>query len=57
MASKTYMKLIIVAAPRFLGMLRKEIGKSVSDLVSLEIDKDLTKMEPQSIREHLLQYL
>ena len=55
--SKTYTKLIIVAAPRFLAMLRKEIGKSVSDLVSLEIDKDLTKMEPQSIREHLLQYL
>ena len=55
--SKTYTKLIIVAAPRFLGSLRKEIGKGVSDLVSLEIDKDLTKMDPQAIREHLPQYL
>jgi len=55
--SKAYMKLIIVAAPRFLGLLRKELGKGVSELVSLEIDKDLTMMEPQSIREHLPKYL
>jgi protein required for attachment to host cells len=54
---KTYMKLIIVAAPRFLGLMRKEMSKSVSELVSLEIDKDLTMMEPQAIREHLPQYL
>ena len=54
---KTYMKLIIVAAPRFLGLLRKELGKGVTELVSLEIDKDLTMMEPQAIREHLPQYL
>jgi len=55
--SKAYMKLIIVAAPRFLGLLRKELSKGVSELVSLEIDKDLTMMEPQAIREHLPQYL
>ena len=55
--SKTYVKLIIVAAPRFLGLLRKELSKGVNELVSLEIDKDLTMMEPQAIREHLPQYL
>ncbi len=54
---KSYMKLIIVAAPRFLGLLRKELGKNVTELVSLEINKDLTMLEPQAIREHLPQYL
>ena len=55
--SKSYVKLIIVAAPRFLGLLRKELSKGVNELVSLEIDKDLTMMDPQKIREHLPQYL
>ena len=54
---KTYSKLIIVAAPRFLGLLRKERSKAVSDLVSLEVDKDLTMLETGKIREHLPQYL
>ena len=54
---KSYMKLIIVAAPRFLGLLRKELSKNVTDLVSLEVDKDLTMLEPNAIREHLPQYL
>ena len=55
--SKSYNKLIIVAAPRFLGLLRKELSKGVNQLVSLEIDKDLTMMESQDIRKHLPQYL
>jgi len=52
-----YTKLIIVAAPRFLGKLRKSLTDGVSELVSLEIDKDLTKLGPQEIREHLPKYL
>jgi len=55
--SKDYMKLIIVAAPHFLGLLRKEFSKGVSELISLEIDKDLTMVDTQHIREHLPQYL
>ncbi len=55
--SKSYIKLIIVAAPRFLGLLRKELSKGVIQLVSLEIDKDLTMMDSQDIRKHLPQYL
>ena len=55
--SKAYMKLIIIAAPRFLGLLRKEFSKGVSELISLEVDKDLTMIETQQIREHLPQYL
>jgi len=55
--TKAYTNLIIVAAPHTLGLLRKELSKSVTELVSLEIDKDLTMMDSQAIREHLPQYL
>ena len=53
---KTYIKLFIIAAPHFLGLLRKELSKGVSEIVLLEIDKNLTTLEPKSIREHLPQY-
>jgi len=54
---KAYIKLLIVAAPHFLGLLRKELSKGVSELVSLEVDKNLTAQAPEKIREHLPQYL
>ena len=54
---KTYIKLFIIAAPHFLGLLRKELSKGVSELVSLEVDKNLTALEPDSIRKHLPEYL
>ena len=54
---KAYLKLLIIAAPHFLGLLRKELSKGVSEIVSLEIDKNLTTQDPKSIREHLPQYL
>jgi len=55
--SGAFKKLIVIAAPRFLGLLRKELSQAVSGVVSLEVDKDLTMMEPKDIREHLPQYL
>jgi protein required for attachment to host cells len=54
---KSYSKLIIVAAPHFLGVLRKELSKGIVNSISLEIDKDLTMLESQKIRDHLPQYL
>ena len=48
-----YLKLIIIAAPHFLGVLRKALSKDVLSLVILEVDKDLTMMDSQVIREHL----
>jgi len=54
---KAYIKLIVVAAPHFLGLLRKGLSHGVSELVSLEVDKNLTMQEPQKIREYLPQYL
>ncbi|MEB8431036.1 host attachment protein [Cocleimonas sp. KMM 6892] len=55
--TKAFGKLHLIAAPRFLGLLRKELSKNVENVVSLELDKDLTMMEPEEIREHLPKYL
>jgi protein required for attachment to host cells len=37
-----YDRLFLLAPPRFLGMIRKELGKEVEKLVVDEIDKDLS---------------
>ena len=55
--TKAFGKLTLVAAPRFLGLLRKELNKGVDEVVSLQLDKDLTMMKPEEIREHLPKYL
>lgn len=55
--TNTYSKLIIIAAPRFLGVLRKVLTKGVLELITLEVDKDLTMMDSQVIREYLPPYL
>lgn len=46
-------QLALVAAPLFLGTLRKELTPSLSQMVTLELDKDYTKLKPEEIREHL----
>ena len=38
-----YENLILIAPPRFLGMLRKELPGPLDQLVTSTIDKDLTK--------------
>lgn len=50
---KVYIKLYIIAAPHLLGLLRKELSKGVSELVLLEIDKNLVAQDIKSISEHL----
>lgn len=55
--TNTYSKLIIIAAPRFLGVLRKVFTKGVLELITLEVDKDLTMMDTQVIKEYLPPYL
>lgn len=46
-------KLILVAPPLFLGVLRKHIPKALKQLVACEIDKDYTKLTSDEIRTHL----
>ena len=52
-----FARLIIVAAPRFLGALRKELSVSLSRLVAFELDQDLTKHSTEDVRSHLPEHL
>lgn len=45
--------LLLVAAPRFLGLLRQQLDPVTRDIVSLEIDQDLTRLAAEDIRERL----
>ncbi|MDB2414164.1 host attachment protein [Rickettsiales bacterium] len=48
-----YHRLIITAPPKILGFLRKELSKTVKDVIALEIDKDLVEFHPKEIQEYL----
>jgi protein required for attachment to host cells len=43
----------LVAAPAFLGHLRKGLSPETARHVVLEVDKDLTRFDPEAIRERL----
>ena len=45
--------LVIVAEPSFLGALRNELDAQVKKVVTLEVDKNLTKHSLEDIRAHL----
>lgn len=46
-------RLFIVAPPRFLGMVRRELGKELQKLVQDEIDKDLSWFDARDIDRFL----
>lgn len=46
-------RLILIAAPRFLGLLRKEVSNDLAKHICFELDKDLTKLRADEIRNHL----
>lgn len=50
-------KLVLMAAPRALGDLRKSLSKEVQNVIVAEINKDLTKAETEEIRTRLLEDL
>lgn len=50
-------KLVLVAAPAFLGLLRKNLDPHVLDLVTASIDKDLTQLRADKLRTRLPQRL
>ena len=55
--SGTFNKLYVVAAPAFLGMLRKHQSPALKQLVAGEVDKNLATHDPAVIRKHLPDYL
>lgn len=46
-------RLWIVAAPKFLGRLRKEFSGNLASAIDREVDKDLSGMSARDIQEHL----
>ena len=51
--NREYDRLVLVAAPAFLGMLREKLDPQVLATVALSLDKDLTHLAARELREHL----
>ena len=49
--------LVIVAAPGLLGNLRGELNDQTRKMVTLELDKNLSHLNPNDIRKHMPEYL
>jgi len=50
----SYRKLYVAAAPQFLGLLRKYMGRPLHDMVREEVAKDLTVADPERIRAQVM---
>ena len=50
-------QLVLVAPPDFLGTVKKSLGPQSMKLVSRQIGKDLTQLDPTRIRELLPEFL
>jgi len=50
-------QLIIVAGPSFLGLLRSHLQEQVKQRVRFELNKEITMLSADDIRQHLPQYL
>lgn len=46
-------RLVLVAPPAFLGLLRDKLSKEVMARVSKQIDKNLVQQSPEVLREYL----
>lgn len=49
----SYDELVVIAAPKFLGMLRDAISSQVQDKVIEELGKDFTKMSAHDLQGRL----
>ena len=45
--------VMLIAAPMFLGVLRSKLTSPLVKMVTLEINKDYTKLKTEEIRKHL----
>ncbi len=50
---QAYGRIVLVAPPHFLGLLRKTINDTVSKLVSASLDKDYLHLSDQEMHVHL----
>ena len=51
--SHRYDRLHLIAPPKFLGQLRKELGKEVGKLVAAELPKDLSWLSGRELEQKL----
>ena len=51
-SQRRYDKLYLVAPPKFLGRLRKQLGKEVEKLVCDELDKDLYRANARELERY-----
>jgi protein required for attachment to host cells len=56
-AENKFSKLIFIAAPAMLGLLRDSITKETQKLLIEEIDKDLTQHSEEDIKGHLPEHI
>lgn len=54
---KKYEKIYILAPPSFLGMLRNELDSNTREKISGEIDKNVTQLKMEEIREYLPEFM
>ncbi|MFQ5733275.1 MAG: host attachment protein [Planctomycetaceae bacterium] len=52
-ANGEFGRLLLVAPPLFLGVLRKKLPAPLSNMVILELDKDYSQAKPEEIRRRL----
>ena len=52
--ARRFQALVLVAAPRFLGVLHRHLDKSLQQCVSREIRHNLTGLDSAGIRGYLL---
>lgn len=50
-------KLLIVAAPAFLGELRTHLSTEIKEIIAFELDKNLAHHDVEDIRAHLSTFL
>lgn len=54
---RKYDKIYILAPPSFLGMLRNELNNNTKEKINGEIDKNVTQLKMEEIREYLPEFL
>lgn len=52
-AKQRFDELVVIAPPRFLGLLRKALPQSVCDAVTKEIDKDYCQLGNNDLQQRL----
>ncbi|MBT8113578.1 MAG: host attachment protein, partial [Gammaproteobacteria bacterium] len=56
-ANNEFKQLIIIAAPKLLGALKKQLNSGLQKRITYELNKNIVKLNADEIRSHLPKYL